>query len=73
MTKSHAKQSRNNFVRGVRAEVSLNCYTRALGYLLTRPHDQAVKLLEERIAHNRQELLEVQTKRGIPPAGRLQP
>lgn len=61
--KSHAKRARNNFVRGVRAETAINCYTRALGYLLTRDRDQAVKLIQERIAFYRTELGGVSRRR----------
>lgn len=64
MSKSKAKAQRNNFVRGVRAETSLNAYTRALGYVQTRPISQVAKLLEERIAFYRAELQSVQLIRG---------
>lgn len=57
--KSNAKRQRNNFVRGIRAEVSINCYTRALGFVQTRDREQAVKLLEDRIAAARRELVAV--------------
>lgn len=63
MTKSHTKRQRNNFVRGVRAETAINAFTRALGYVQTRDRDQAVKLLEERIAFYRAELREVYAQR----------
>lgn len=56
MSKSHAKRQRNNFVRGVRAESALRAYTITLGYLQTRDHAAAVKLVEERIAFCRSEL-----------------
>ena len=61
--KSGAKRRRNNFVRTVRAEASLNCYTRALGFVLTRDRDQAVRLLQERVDACRKELAVCNQKR----------
>jgi hypothetical protein len=54
--KSKRKRQANNFVRKVRAESELNAYTRALGYVMGRDRDQAIRLLRERIAYSRQEL-----------------
>lgn len=56
MPKSHAKRMRNGFVRVVRAETAINCYTRALGFVLSRDRDAAVKILEYHIDNARQDL-----------------
>lgn len=56
MTKSKRQRQTNTFVRGVRGEAALRAYTTALSYFMTRPHDVAIKLTEERIAHHREEL-----------------
>lgn len=61
--KSKRKQQRNNFVRGVRAEASINAYTRCLGYVLGRDRDQAVRLIKVMIDQNRKELEAVSAKR----------
>lgn len=66
MSKSKRKRQTNNFVRGVRAEHALRAYTIALGYVMTRDRDQAVRLLEERIAHCRAELRAVNQRRQSP-------
>jgi hypothetical protein len=63
MSKSNAKRSRNSFVRGVRAETAINVLTRALGYVQTRSHEQAVTMIQERIAFYREELADVHRKR----------
>lgn len=66
MSKSNAKRQRNNFVRGVRAEAALRAYTIASGFVHTRDRDQAIRLLDERIAHERAELRDVNQRRQKP-------
>lgn len=66
MSKSNAKRQRNNFVRGVRGEAALRAYTIALGYVMTRDRDQAIRLLEERIENERKELRAVNERRQKP-------
>lgn len=63
MSKSYAKRQRNGFVRIVRAETSINCWTRALGFVLTRDRDTAIKMLEFQIAQARTELSHAVQKR----------
>lgn len=63
MSKSAAKRNRNGFVRIVRAETAINCWTRALGFVVTRDRDTAVKLMQERVIAARQELQAAVAKR----------
>lgn len=63
MSKTNRKRQTNNFVRGVRSEAALRAYTIALGYVTTRDRDQAIRLLDERIAHERSELRDVNQRR----------
>lgn len=63
MSKSNRKKQTGNFVRGVREEAALRAYTTALGYVMTRDRDQAIRLLEERIDYCRKELREVNARR----------
>lgn len=63
MSKSNRKKQTGNFVRGVREEAALQAYTIALGYVMTRDRDQAIRLLEERIDYSRKELREVNARR----------
>ena len=63
MTKSKAKRARNGFVRLVRAETALNCWTRALGYVMSLDRDQAIRLIQERIDYERGELRACSEKR----------
>lgn len=63
MGKSNAKRSRNNFVRGVRAESALRAYTTALGYIETRQPAQAMELIDKQIKFFRKELSECSKKR----------
>lgn len=66
MPKSKRKKERNNYTRGVRAVAALRAYTVALGYLSTRDRDQAIRLIDERIAHEREELRAVNERRQKP-------
>lgn len=61
--KSHAKRQRNGWVRMIRAEMEINIWTRARGYVLTRDRDQAVKLLDVQIDRARKELAAAVAKR----------
>jgi hypothetical protein len=63
MSKTHAKRMRNGFVRVLRAETAINCYTRALGFVLTRDRDQAIKMLEHAVDNSRAELQHALAKR----------
>jgi hypothetical protein len=62
--KSKRKQHRNNFVRGVRAETEINCYSRCLGWVLGRDREQAARLIRAQIDQSRKALEAVAAKRG---------
>ena len=73
MTKTKRKRQTNTFVRGVRSEAALRAYTTALGYFMTRPHETAVKLTEERIEFHRYELRNVNEVRQAAAAAKVKP
>ena len=63
MTKSATKKRTNTFVNGIKSEHALRAYTVALGYVMTRDRDQAIKLLEAAIDQERRNLRKVNTRR----------